>query len=514
MKLLDSRRLTGANLYWDHPSAIIEIDLGGASAAPVLEAWSAAARSLLSATGHGGQFLTHRQWRDGIALLISAPIDALYSMCELNEIAWQCALASRGHSQGPDLDLEQRRLLELFACEANPALLAMQQAAQSHDVVFLWDDDEVSVGTGQTCVTWPYGKVPPPEDVDWESLESIPVAMVTGTNGKSTTVRMAASIMAAADYSAGVTSTDFIRVGETIIERGDYSGTGGARKLLRHHDTGMAVLEVARGGLLRRGLGVPEVDVAVITNVAADHLGEYGINTVPDLIEAKFIVRRALGERGTLILNADDPGVVAFAENLDESLKRRIHWFSTVADHSRVIERVLEGGAATVFQDGWLVALAAQNREKIVPVSEIPAALAGAARHNVANALAAMALCREMGISGEAIRQGLAEFRGDASDNPGRGNWFEHNGVRILVDFAHNEHGMSALADMVCALPSERLVLAMGQAGDRLDDSIAACMQNESRSVDVMRSARIRTGPKCGGSHHCYPWSRYSCRSG
>jgi UDP-N-acetylmuramyl tripeptide synthase len=282
---------------------------------------------------------------------------------------------------------------------------------------------------------------------------------------------MAASIMAAADYSAGVTSTDFIRVGETIIDRGDYSGTGGARTLLRHHDTGMAVLEVARGGLLRRGLGVSE---AVITNVAADHLGEYGINTVPDLIEAKFIVRRALGERGTLILNADDPGISAFAENLDESLKRRIHWFSTVADHSRVIQGVLEGGAATVFQDGWLVALAAQKRKKIVPVSEIPAALAGAAKHNVSNALAAMALCRELGISGEAIRQGLAEFRGDASDNPGRGNWFEHNGVRILVDFAHNEHGMSALADMVCALPSERLVLAMGQAGDRLDDSIAA----------------------------------------
>jgi len=374
----------------------------------------------------------------------------------------------------PDLDLEQRRLVGLFEDEANPALLMMQQAAQSHDAVFLWDDDEVSVGTGQTCLIWPYSKVPPPGDIDWESLESIPAAMVTGTNGKSTTVRMAASIMAAAGYSAGVTSTDFIRVGETIIDRGDYSGTGGARTLLRHHDTGMAVLEVARGGLLRRGLGVPEVDAAVITNVAADHLGEYGINTVPDLIKAKFIVRRALGEWGTLILNADDPGVAAFAETLDESLKRRIHWFSTVADHPLVSGVVLKGGAATVLQAGWLVALAGHNPKKIVPVNEIPAALAGAARHNVSNALAAIALCRELGIQGEAIRQGLVEFRGDASDNPGRGNWFEHNGVRVLVDFAHNEHGMSALADMVCALPSKRLVLAMGQAGDRLDDDIAA----------------------------------------
>ena len=124
--------------------------------------------------------------------------------------------------------------------------------------------------------------MPSPGEIDWDSIESIPLALVTGTNGKSTTVRMTAAIMTAAGFRAGLTSTDFIRVGDRVIDTGDYSGTGGARMLMRQADVEMAVLEVARGGLLRRGLGVERADVAVVTNVAADHLGDYGINTVPN----------------------------------------------------------------------------------------------------------------------------------------------------------------------------------------------------------------------------------------
>jgi cyanophycin synthetase len=483
-ELTDSRRLTGANLYWDHPSAIIDIAIEGAAEA-VVQAWELAAHRLLELTGREENETCHKVFAGGASLLIKAPIDALYSMCELNELAWKCAVEADGTVDQQLQAEEIEHLISEFKSEARPALLAIQAAAREHGVAFLWDDDEVSVGYGETALIWSADELPSVEEVNWNSTKSIPLALVTGTNGKSTTVRMTASIMNAAGFRAGLTSTDFIRVGERTIDTGDYSGTGGARMLMRQPDVEMAVLEVARGGLLRRGLGVERSQAAVVTNVAADHLGEYGINTVEELIPAKFIVRRALQGNDPLILNADDEGVVAFAGSLDQELT----WFSLEPENPVVQAHLHNGGSACYLKDDWLVA-AEGGKESIkernvISVQDIPPARQGIARYNISNALAATSIALALGISDDAIRRGLSAFHGDEQDNPGRGNWFEHEGIRILVDFAHNEHGMKALADMVRQVDAERVVLLMGQAGDRLDKDIgdltrAACsMQPE-----------------------------------
>jgi UDP-N-acetylmuramyl tripeptide synthase len=242
--------------------------------------------------------------------------------------------------------------------------------------------------------------------------------------------------------------------------------------LMRQADVEMAVLEVARGGLLRRGLGVERADAAVVTNVAADHLGEYGINSVPELIPAKFIVHRALNRDSPLILNADDEGVVEYAATLD----KRITWFSIDADNSQLEKSLALGGTACYLDEGWLVAANGPSRRRVVRVADIPVAMGGIVRYNISNALAAMCVATALGIEDQAIRKGLADFRGDEHDNPGRGNWFEHHVdggiIRILVDFAHNEHGMKALADAVSQVAAQRVILLMGQAGDRLDSDI------------------------------------------
>jgi UDP-N-acetylmuramyl tripeptide synthase len=247
--------------------------------------------------------------------------------------------------------------------------------------------------------------------------------------------------------------------------------------LLRQPDVEMAVLEVARGGLLRRGLGVEHANVALVTNVANDHLGEYGIHSVSELVEAKFIVRRALGPADTLILNADDPGIVAYSEKLDN----RIAWFSLDANNPKIRASRSAGGEAFCLEHGWLVATAAGQPRRVMPASAVAAALGGTVRYNLSNALAAMAIAVSLGIRDDAIRAGLAAFRGDEHDNPGRGNWFEHRVaggvVRILVDFAHNEHGMKALADTVRQVGAERVVVLLGQAGDRSDEQIAGLVQ-------------------------------------
>lgn len=489
LELTDSRRLTGANLFWDYPSAIIDAAVEGAPSA-LVSAWDDRVQSLLDAVGYADEKTCHRIFDGGVSLVISAPIDVLYSMCELNEVAWACAAHEVGAGAMPDLDEEIPRLHRLFDEERNPPLLALQKAAREHGVPFLWDDDEVSLGYGKSTLTWPPDQLPSTEDIDWSSIGSIPVALVTGTNGKSSTVRMTAAIMAAAGYRAGLTSTDFIRVGDREIDRGDYSGTGGARMLMRQPDVEMAVLEVARGGLLRRGLGVEHADVAAVTNVAADHLGDYGINSVEELIPAKFIVRRALHPGEPLVLNADDEGVVAYAA----TLPCRIAWFSLDAKNACIEEAIGQRGQACYLRDGYLHAHVAGTERRIVRVDDIPATRGGIVRYNISNALAAVSIAVALGISDQAIRAGLAAFQGDESDNPGRGNWFEHDitrggrsgTVRILVDFAHNEHGMQALAETVRGVASDRVVLLMGQAGDRLDKDIgdlvrAACGMRPDR---------------------------------
>ncbi len=478
----DSRRLTGANLYWDRPSAILDVLISG-SPMPIIRAWESAAEKWLDAVGYAEEKTCFRVFEGGASLLISAPIDVLYSMCELNELAWASALAACDMGELPDPVEEIPRLTRLFDEERNYALLALQAAALEHGVPFLWDDDEVSLGYGSTARLWQPDGLPSPEELDWSLFKTIPLALVTGTNGKSTTVRMAASIMTAAGYNAGLTSTDFIRVGERVIDRGDYSGTGGARMLMRQPDVEMAVLEVARGGLLRRGLGVVHADVAVVTNVAADHLGEYGINSVPELIPAKLIVQRALDRNAPLVLNADDEGLAEYAGKLDQ----RITWFSLDPKNPYLKHSLDQGGTVCYLEEGWLTAAEGNNRRRVAPVREIPAAKNGIVRYNLRNALAAMCVAISLGIDDAAIRQGLAAFRGDEHDNPGRGNWFEHRVdgglVRILVDFAHNEHGMKALAEAVGQVPAERVMLLIGQAGDRSDQDIIALLEAGCRTL-------------------------------
>jgi hypothetical protein len=201
--------------------------------------------------------------------------------------------------------------------EANPALAGLVREARDRGIDRLLDDDALTLGHGAGSRTWATDALP--DAPGWTDLHDIPLALVTGTNGKTTTTRLIAAMGQAAGRVAGLSSTDFVRVGDDIIDRGDYSGPAGARLLLRDPRLELGVLEVARGGILRRGLPVTRARAAVVTNVAADHLGQYGINTVPELAQVKLTVRRGLAPGGWLILNADDPEVRAAARGLPDA---------------------------------------------------------------------------------------------------------------------------------------------------------------------------------------------------
>jgi cyanophycin synthetase len=473
MDRLDSRRLTGPNLLLDRPGAVIEVSLSPEQAAAAVAAWAAQVRRMLDAVGWTGEAIAARTFAGGASLAISAPIDALYTATEINDWAWDAVEAELAGRQAPDFRLDFQsaaaRLRDEIAREANPRLLALRDAAADRGVSFLSDDRAVSVGLGKGSLTWPVRDLPDPEEVDWSQVRDIPVLLVTGTNGKTTTVRLLAAMVDASEQMAGVTSTDQIEVGGELIERGDFSGPGGARTLLRDRRVEVAILETARGGLLRRGLAVDRAAAALVTNIAADHLGEFGILDLPSLADAKLVVTRAVGPEGRIVLNADDPQLAAAAA----ALSAPILWFSLDPGNPVVRQALAAGGEAVYLQEGALVlARGGDDRIEITRVESVPVAFGGAARHNVANALAAIGMASAIGIPAEAMATGLRRVGNSPEDNPGRANLFERDGVRVLLDYAHNPHGLTALLDIARTLPAERRLLVLGQAGDRDDQAL------------------------------------------
>ncbi len=466
MELRDSRRLPGPNVVCRRPGAVIDVDLGeGDDPDRLADRWRTHARRILSAVGWGGEEACFRGFHNGASLAITAPIDALYAATEVNEWAFEAARAEVAGEPLPDPEEATERLRRAIAEERRPAWLAMREAAHRHGVAFVWDDDEISVGLGSGSLTWSANRVPEPGDVDWAAVHDVPVALVTGTNGKTTTVRLLAAMARAADLVPGISSTDGCWVAGEEVGEGDYSGPGGARLVTRDRRVEVALLETARGGMARRGLGLARADVAILTNIAEDHLGEWGVHDLEELLEVKYLVHQVAD---ALVVNRDDP----------QLCRRHSHagpatwWFSRRCDEREVERLVAAGSPVGVARDGELLLLRGERRDVVARLDEVPMTLGGAAGHNVENALGAICVATRLGLPLAAIREGLAGFDSSAAENPGRLNRFELGGVTAIVDFAHNPHGLEALLEMAQALPARRRLLLLGQAGDRDDASI------------------------------------------
>ncbi|MBA3316991.1 MAG: Mur ligase, partial [Gemmatimonadales bacterium] len=419
----------------------------------------------------------------GVSLAITAPPDALYSATDLNEWAWSAAEAAVRRAPEPEFGPAAERLRDSIAGERNPALLAIRSAARARGLTFLSGEGAVSVGAGTGVLRWPVDALPAPEEIEWSRAHDVPVALVTGSNGKTTVVRLLAAMATAAGRVTGVTSTEGVLVRGRLVAEGDYSGPEGARLALRRNEVDLAILETARGGLLRRGLTVERADVAVVTNIAADHLGEFGVQDLRHLAETKLLVTRAVGPDGRVVLNADDPVLVEAADDV----RAPIAWFSLEAGSS-VIHRHAEGGGTAAVLDGdALVLVTGGERQVVGRLADIPMTAGGAARHNIANALAAVAATGGLNIPLDAVRATLLRFGRDPADNPGRANVYQIGGVTVVVDYAHNPHGMAALAATLDRLPSARRLVMVGQAGDRDDSAI----RELARAALALRPDRV-----------------------
>ena len=466
MEYIDARRLTGPSLLWNKPGTILDVRCSDEEADQLIPIWDTNIRRMLNAVGWADESTCSWRLSAGVSLAFSAPVDALYAASEINEWAWACCDSEFNGADVPDFDETVKRMRTVIAEEENPGLLKLEAAAEAHGVTFLSDDDEASVGQGTGSLTWPVRKLPEPDELDWDSLHDIPAGLITGTNGKTSTVRLATHIARASGKNVGLSSTDWIALNDRVIDRGDWSGPGGARIVLRQQDVDLGILETARGGLLRRGLGVMKADAALITNVAEDHLGDFGSQNLGELLNVKWIVSRAVETSGSLILNADDELLVAKSAEFSGV----IVWFTLNPDNPTVKEHARNGGLAFVLDGDSLLRVDGDSIEEICKSTEIPIVLDGVASHNIANALAAAALTHCLGIPMSDIHEGLTSMSQD--NNPGRSNVYSISDFKVLVDFAHNPHAMKALFNMAHALPAKRRLLAFAQAGDRTDESI------------------------------------------
>lgn len=294
----------------------------------------------------------------------------------------------------------------------------------------------------------------------------IPIVAVTGTNGKTTVTRMISRMLAAKGLRVGTATTDGVFIDDRLVWPGDNTGPRSARLILQDPTVEAAVLETARGGIVRGGLAFDWCDVAVLTNITGDHLGQDGINTLEDLADVKAVVLEAVKPEGYAVINADDPHACALAGRT----KGRIIYFSRSEDNLQVHRHLAEGGRAVTVKNGVIVYAHRGHDSAIVDLRSIPCTFHGRLQHNVENALAAAAAGVALGLDNGAIRQALQSFTASERDNPGRFNIHRVRDFNVIIDYGHNPAGIEATVRAARQLTQGRLIGVIAAPGDRGDE--------------------------------------------
>jgi cyanophycin synthetase len=311
----------------------------------------------------------------------------------------------------------------------------------------------------------------------------IPIVSVTGTNGKTTTTRLIAHVLGTAGRCVGMTTTSGVWIGGTCVARGDMTGPASARAVLSDPATEVAVLETARGGIARRGLGYDWADVAVVTNVRADHLGQDGLTSVEDVVHVKAVVAERVRDGGTLVVNADDEGALSvLALPAVRAGEKRVVLFSLRPDNPVVRAHLGAGGQAYFLRDGWLVEGRADAEVRVLRADRLPITFGGHAEHNVANALAALAACRALGVHLCPLTRALRGFS-NAAHNEGRANVYRLGRGHVVLDYGHNADGFEAMGRFLRRWqPGAPVIGVVDVPGDRSDALIEEAARAAARA--------------------------------
>ena len=437
-------------------------------------------------------------------MALPAPVDQLFVATEVNEWAlcaslldhdpqrWhdlQEALVVAAMEEAEDRDVVIPPVLEesaamlrferLAALEIRPRLTALLDVAAERKLQYILDDDTLTLGGGATGSDFGLTALPTVAAVPWSKIHSIPTAIVTGSNGKTTTVRLLASCARAWGLKVAYSSTDGVFLDDELIEAGDYSGPAGARLAMRESRAQAAVLETARGGILRRGIAISRPKVAVVTNVSSDHFGEYGIDDLEALADVKLTVASIVPPDGLLVLNGDDDLIRAKANGLALRWGRcpPLGWFALDAQCPALREHRSRGGSTCGAHGGHLHLSQEGVESDLGSLAAMPLTVGERAIYNIANLAGAALAAAALGIPPATIAEVFATFGTDPADNMGRMMRFDYHGARVLLDYAHNPEGLRGLLQVADQLRTGdrkpgRLALVLGHAGNRQDIEI------------------------------------------
>ncbi|HET9311589.1 MAG TPA: Mur ligase family protein [Actinomycetota bacterium] len=450
--IVEIRVLDGPNLYFPKPAVKLTLAVPGWIHAAVPRLERLASRIDLSGNARPGARATEQRRR----FTARAGAHVARTIARSSRVR----LGVRGRPAGHD------RVVVAFPWRRRDAAdaLARQVAAVMRDLLATRRSLASLVAEAAERIT---GVDPGPAPTVVEP--TIPVIAVTGTNGKTTTVRLLSHIARTAGRSVAYSSTDGVFHDGALVEAGDYSGFGGAQMALAQPGIDMAILETARGGILLRGIGTSHNDVSVVTNISADHLGLHGIDTLDELAEVKATITTITKPDGWHVLNADDPRVLA----MDRRAGGRPFLVSLDPRHPALRGALADGGRALTVLDHGIAELGRSGSRRIVDLEQVPMTLAGIASQHVHNALSASAAALAVGLQRTHVVQGLRSFLPDADANPGRANVYTLGERVLVVDYAHNEAGMAGLTEIargLCPRDAETWV-GFGTAGDR-DDAI------------------------------------------
>ncbi len=309
----------------------------------------------------------------------------------------------------------------------------------------------------------------------------IPIVAITGTNGKTTTTRLSAHIHRQSGKTVGFTTTDAIYINEYVVEKGDNTGPQSAKVILQDPTVEIAILETARGGILRAGIAFDHCEVGIILNVAEDHLGLGDIDTIEQMAKVKSVIAEIVKEGGYTILNADDPLVAAMAKQT----KGKVAYFSMNPDNPLLVDHLRRDGLAAIYENGYLSIVEGEWTLRIEEATKIPITMGGKAPFMIANALAACLGAFAQGVDIEMIRQGVRTFKPTVEQAPGRMNLFDLGGYHALVDYAHNPAGYMAVGDFVRNWEGEK-VGVIGGPGDRRDEDLILLGQLSAQIFDYI----------------------------
>ena len=506
LPLDDSRRLMGGNLFFAGTGAVLET-VGIEVDEALLAGWRSRverARRHLgwdASSSPAAPVIVARRHRTGVSLALQAPVDQLFTATELNEWALCATLYERDPARWanvtddlladyladaadpadvipPVLDeaAALARLERRAATERRPGVASVIETAAARGVCHMLDETALTLGAGAGSQTWPLDALPPAGQIPWSAVHSIPIAAVTGSNGKTTTVRLVAACARAHGWRDGFNCTDGVFIQRAAVATGDYSGPAGTRRVLRDVSVDAAVLETARGGILRRGLAIDRTNVAIVTNISPDHFGEYGIDDLEGLADVKLSVAHLVGHDGLLVLNADDALLADKGRTLGKRLgwQPPLGWFSRDFDRPELVEHRNTANPTCGVRAGHLRLAFAGVEHDLGAIRAMPLTADGAATYNVENLAGAALVARALGVPAATIAQVYATFGLDPADNAGRLMRFDRDGVKVLLDYAHNPDGLRGVMRVAERLraPNGRIGMLLGHAGNRLNADI------------------------------------------